>query len=232
MPVNEQNSNPVNEPVPTPPASPVIPPTSPDPTPETVSPGHRLRSTISTVAILLLAPLIAILLTAYVFQSYQVDGPSMQETLHNNDRLIVWKLPRTWSKITGHQYVPKRGDIIILSESGLSSYGDSQDTKQLVKRVIGLPGDHVVIKDNVITVYNKEHPAGFQPDATLPYGKNGAIPPTNNNIDVTLSGTQIFVCGDNRSDSLDSRIFGPVETKQVIGKLVARIYPLSQAERF
>jgi signal peptidase I len=228
VPVNEQNSTPASTPQP----APVTPPPTPEQPAEQVPTGHRIKSTVSTVAILLLAPLIAILLTAYVFQSYQVDGPSMQETLHNNDRLIVWKLPRTWAKITGHQYVPKRGDIIILSESGLSSFGDAQDTKQLVKRVIGLPGDHVVIKDNVITVYNKEHPEGFQPDATLPYGKNGAIPPTNNNVDVTLTATQIFVCGDNRSDSLDSRIFGPVETKQVIGKLVARIYPLSQAERF
>jgi signal peptidase I len=156
----------------------------------------------------------------------------MQNTLHNNDRLIVWKLPRTWSRITGHQYVPKRGDIIILTESGLSNYGDTQDTKQLVKRVIGLPGDHVVIKNNVITIYNQQHPDGFQPDNTLAYGKNGAIPPTNNNVDVTLTGTQLFVCGDNRSDSLDSRIFGPIETNQVIGKLVARIFPISQAERF
>lgn len=193
---------------------------------------NRIRNTLSTVAILLLAPLIAILLTAYVFQSYQVDGPSMENTLHNNDRLIVWKLPRTWSRITGHQYVPKRGDIIILTESGLSNYGDTQDTKQLVKRVIGLPGDHIVIKNNVITVYNNEHPNGFQPDTSLPYGKNGAIPPTTNNLDVTLGKTQLFVCGDNRGDSLDSRIFGPIDTNQVIGKLVARIYPLGDAERF
>lgn len=222
MPVNEQNSTPENA---QPPSS--VPPSLPP-----LTNGQRIKSTVSALAVLILAPIIAVLLTAYVFQSYQVDGPSMQETLHNNDRLIVWKLPRTWAKITGHQYVPKRGDIIILSESGLSSYGDTQDTKQLVKRVIGLPGDHIVIKNNVITVYNKEHPAGFQPDATLPYGKNGAIPPTDNNLDVTLGSTQIFVCGDNRGDSLDSRIFGPIETKQVIGKLVARIYPLSQAERF
>ncbi|HSX30940.1 MAG TPA: signal peptidase I [Candidatus Saccharimonadales bacterium] len=198
----------------------------------TTKPHSKLRSTLSTVGILLLAPIIAILLTAYVFQSYQVDGPSMQNTLHNNDRLIVWKLPRTWAHITGHQYVPKRGDIIILTESGLSNYGDSQDTKQLVKRVIGLPNDHIVIKNDVITVYNKEHPNGFQPDKTLPYGKNGAIPPTMNNIDITLNDHQLYVCGDNRGDSLDSRIFGPINTNQVIGKLVARIFPLSGAERF
>lgn len=193
---------------------------------------HRVRSTLSTIGVLLLAPIIAILLTAYVFQSYQVDGPSMQNTLHNNDRLIVWKLPRTWAKITHHQYVPKRGDIIILTESGLANYGDAQDTKQLVKRVIGLPGDHIVIKNNVITVYNKDFPNGFQPDKTLPYGANGAIPATTNNLDVTLTKTQLFVCGDNRPDSLDSRIFGPIETSQVIGKLIVRVLPLSQAERF
>ncbi|MEJ0073084.1 MAG: signal peptidase I [Candidatus Saccharibacteria bacterium] len=193
---------------------------------------HRLRSTLSTIGILLLAPAIAILLTAYVFQSYQVDGPSMQNTLHNNDRLIVWKLPRTWARITHHQYVPKRGDIIILTESGLSNYGDAQDTKQLVKRVIGLPGDHIVIKDQKITIYNKQHPNGFDPDTTLPYGQNGAIPATDNNLDITLSSTQLFVCGDNRGDSLDSRIFGPIQTSQVIGKLAARIYPISDAERF
>ncbi len=191
-----------------------------------------MRSTLGTIGILLLAPIIAIMLTMFVFQSYQVDGPSMQNTLHNNDRLIVWKLPRTWAKITGHQYVPKRGDIVILTESGLSNYGDTQDTKQLVKRVIGLPGDHIVIKDGAITVYNHQYPNGFKPDTTLPYGKNGAIPSTDNNEDVTLSSTQLFVCGDNRGDSLDSRIFGPIETKQIIGKLVARIYPLSVAERF
>jgi signal peptidase I len=196
------------------------------------SAGQRLRSTAVTIGILLLAPAIALFLTVYVFQSYQVDGPSMQNTLHNNDRLIVWKLPRTWARITGHQYVPKRGDIVIVTESGLSNYGDTSDTKQLVKRVIGLPGDHIVIKNNVITVYNKEHPDGFQPDATLPYGKNGAIPATSNNEDITLGSNQLFICGDNRGDSLDSRIFGPINTSQVIGKLAARILPLSQAERF
>lgn len=191
---------------------------------------HRFLNTFSTVGILLLAPIIAILLTAFVFQSYQVDGPSMQNTLHDNDRLIVWKLPRTWSRLTGHQYVPKRGDIVILTESGLSNYGDTQDTKQLVKRVIGLPGDHIVIKNGVITIYNKEHPNGFAPDKTLPYGANGAIPSTDNNLDVTLSSTQLFICGDNRGDSLDSRIFGPIQTNQIIGKLVMRLYPTP--ERF
>jgi signal peptidase I len=172
-----------------------------------------------------MAPLIALALTLFVFQSYQVDGPSMQNTLHNNDRLIVWKLPRTVANITGHPYIPNRGDIVIVTESGLANYGDTQDTKQLVKRVIGLPGDHIVIKNGEIMIYNKQHPNGFDPDKTLPYGQNGAIPVTNNNLDITLGKNQLFICGDNRGDSLDSRIFGPINASQVVGKLVARVYP-------
>lgn len=193
---------------------------------------NALKNTLSTLLILLIAPAIAVFLTLYVFQSYQVDGPSMQNTLHNNDRLIVWKLPRTWARVTGHQYVPKRGDIIIFTETGLANYGDTANTKQLIKRVIGLPGDRVVVKNGTITIYNTQHPEGFQPDKTLPYGKNGAIPVTADNVDITLSSTQLFVCGDNRGDSLDSRIFGPIQTKDVIGKLVLRVLPLSDAERF
>ncbi len=193
---------------------------------------RHLGNLFSSIALLLLAPALAVILTLFVFQSYQVDGPSMEQTLQNNDRLIVWKLPRTWARITGHQYVPKRGDIIILSESGLANYGNVDNTKQLVKRVIGLPGDRIVVKNNVLTVYNSAHPNGFQPDATLPYGKNGAIPPTTNDLDIQLSSTQIFVCGDNRPNSLDSRTFGPVNTSQVIGKLVVRILPLNSMKIF
>jgi signal peptidase I len=144
--------------------------------------------------------------------------------------LIVWKLPRSWARLTHHQYVPGRGDIIIFTESGLAQYGQ-ENTKQLIKRVIGLPGDRVVVKNNTVTVYNKQHPKGFQPDKTLPYGTN-ITEPAKQSIDVTLASDQLFVCGDNRTNSLDSRFFGPINTDQVIGKLALRVLPLTQAEKF
>jgi signal peptidase I len=153
----------------------------------------------------------------------------MESTLQNSDKLIIWKVPRTWARVTHHDYIPKRGDIIVFSESGLSQYGQD-DTKQLIKRVIGLPGDRVVVQGGKITIYNKQHPQGFNPDTTLPYGKN--IPPTPGNIDVTLGKHQLFVCGDNRGDSLDSRTFGPINADQIIGKLVLRVFPLGQAKPF
>ncbi|HKR82169.1 MAG TPA: signal peptidase I [Candidatus Saccharimonadales bacterium] len=186
------------------------------------------RNVISTIAVLVIAPIIAILLTAFVFQSYEVSGPSMETTLSNNDRLIVWKLPRTWAKITHHAYVPKRGDIIIFDQSGLPD-----GEKQLIKRVVGLPGDRVVIHDGVLTVYNHEHPGGFQPDKTLSYGKViGDTEPENDQQEWVIGKNQLFVCGDNRSNSLDSRTFNQISTDQVIGKLVMRVAPFSQMQRF
>ncbi|MGH7241638.1 MAG: signal peptidase I [Candidatus Saccharimonadales bacterium] len=192
--------------------------------------NSSFREFFSAFGVLGTAIAVALCLILFVFQSYQVSGPSMETTLQDQDRLIVWKLPRSWARITHHQYVPNRGDIIIFTESGLSQYGQ-EDTKQLIKRVIGLPGDRVVVHNNVITVYNKAHPKGFQPDKTLPYGTN-ITEPAEQEVDTTVGKDQVFVCGDNRTNSLDSRFFGPIYTKQIIGKLVLRVLPLDKTEKF
>lgn len=184
---------------------------------------------LSTIGILVTALLVALFIIAFVFRSYQVDGPSMENTLQNGDKLIIWKVPRSWAKITGHNYIPARGNIIVFTETGLSAYGQ-QDSKQLIKRVIGLPGDHIVIKNGVNTIYDKAHPQGFDPDKTLPYGKH--IPITSGNLNLTLGPDQLFVEGDNRPDSLDSRTFGPINANQIIGKLVIRVFPIGKAQVF
>lgn len=189
-----------------------------------------LRSVLSTIFILLAAPLIALALTAYVFQSYEVDGPSMETTLENHDRLIVAKAPRTLARLTGHPYIPHRGDIIIFVKRGLQEYGDSQSEKQLVKRVIGLPGDRVVVADGKLTIFNAEHPNGYSPDATGAWAN--AIVTTNGNVDLTVKPDEVFVCGDNRTNSLDSRFFGPVPANDIVGKLELRVFPLGQAKKF
>ncbi|MGI0133739.1 MAG: S26 family signal peptidase, partial [Candidatus Micrarchaeaceae archaeon] len=94
------------------------------------------------------------------------------------------------------------------------------------------PGDRVVIAGGHITIYTKQNPNGFNPDATLPYGQEHSFPTTSGDIDITLRSNQIFVCGDNRTDSLDSRAFGPVDLSNIVGKLVLRVYPLSTVKRF
>jgi signal peptidase I len=191
--------------------------------------GQGLRDTISIVGVLASALVLAFCLITFVFQSYQVDGPSMQTTLQNSDHLIVWKVQRTLASITHHAYIPNRGDVIVFGEPGLGDYGQDSG-KQLIKRVIGLPGERVVVKDGIVTVYNKDTPDGFQPDKTLPYGN--VIVTTPGNVDVTLGDSQIFVCGDNRTNSLDSRVFGPVDAKNIVGKLVLRVLPLNTVKKF
>jgi signal peptidase I len=199
-----------------------------------VSPPSKhetLREIISTIGVLVAALLVAFGLIAWVFQSYEVDGPSMETSLMNQDRLIVWKVPRTVARITHHQYVPNRGDVIIFVESGLSQFGQD-DNKQLIKRVIGLPGERVVVADGKLTVYNAAHPGGFQPDKTMSYGSVIDETTDTHNIDITLAKDQLFVCGDNRPDSLDSRTFGPIQTHQIVGKLALRLLPLKDLQKF
>lgn len=185
---------------------------------------NNVKSIISTIAILIIAPLVAILLTAFVFQSYEVDGPSMETTLQDRDRLIVNKLPKTISKITRRQYLPKRADIIIFNiDEGI------QGKRQLIKRVMALPGERITIKDSKVTVYNAENPEGFNPDSA-PYGS--AITYTSGDIDLVVPEGSIFLCGDNRPNSLDSRAIGPVSLDEVVGKLALRVYPFNKSKSF
>jgi len=185
------------------------------------------KSIVGTVLLLVLAPLIALSITAFAFQSYQVDGASMETTLQNNDRLIVNKLPRSLSRITGGKYIPSRGDIIIFNQTGLNG-GTGQ--KQLIKRVIGLPGETVSVANGVVTVYNKTHTNGFNPDKAGIYSLSAKTTPGTANY--TLSDDVIFVMGDNRTNSEDSRYFGPVSTDNIVGKLSLRVIPLNKIQKF
>jgi signal peptidase I len=197
--------------------------------PRRFSGGEGLKSILSTLAILIIAPVIALTLTTYIFQSYEVDGPSMETTLQNRDRLIVLKVPKTWAKITGNDFIPNRGDVVVFNYNEIFNLGTEQN-RQLIKRVIGLPGDRVVVKDGTITVYNSLHPEGFQPDRTLPYGS--VIGETSGDIDVRVEAGEVYVCGDNRDNSLDSRSFGPIKASDIVGKLIFRVFPLNKADLF
>lgn len=189
--------------------------------------------TLGSLLIVISIPVMAVLLSSFVFQTYKVDGVSMQNTLQNNDRLIVWKGSRTWDRLLGDQYLPNRGDIVVVNQPDLSACG--QTGRQIIKRIIGLPGDHVIYHQGAYTIYNAAHPQGFDPDTSLPYGRThtGLFNDANSeDLNVTLNNHQLFVSGDHRADSCDSRAFGPIDSNQILGKLVARITPLNKFERF
>lgn len=201
---------------------PITPSNAPIPPYKQHKKGSVAKEVISTVGILLLAPVAAIIFTAFVFQFYRVDGPSMEQTLQNNDRLIVYKLPKTLARITNKPYLPARDEIIIFNRNENSSDSNSQ-SRQIVKRVIGLPGDKVVVRDGKVTIYNSEHPDGYDPDAGTEH--QASTIPTTGDVELTVPDGQVFVLGDNRSNSLDSRVFGTVKSEDIIGKLVMRVFP-------
>lgn len=198
------------------------------PNPEVKVDKKGARNILSTLAVLVAAPLVALLITSFLFQSYEVFGPSMQSTLHNGDRLIVLKAPRSWAKIRGRDFMPYRGQIVVFTKADLLI--DGTEGKQLIKRVIALPGEKVVVKDGILTVFNKSHPEGFQPDKEGNY--SDAITTTIIDGSWTVEDGQVFVCGDNRGNSLDSRTFGPIETKDIVGTAAFRFLPTKQTRTF
>lgn len=216
-----------------------IPTTNPATNPQSDTPApyqapkknnhEGLKSILFTIAILVSAPLLALFLTTFVFQSYRVDGESMETSLQHNDRLLIWKLPRSIANLRNSTYMPERGDIIVFTKPDMIDVNGQQ--KQLIKRVVGLPGDRVVVKDGAITVYNNEHPDGFNPDQNQPFSQF-IDNTTRGDIDVEVRQGEVFVCGDNRSNSLDSRSFGSISTDDISGTLSYRIFPLSKFDRF
>lgn len=182
------------------------------------------KSIASTLAIILIAPLLAIFITIFVFQSYEVFGMSMETTLQDGDRLIVQKFSKNWAAITGRDYLPQRSEIIVFDKPPFLG-SNSGDVQHLIKRVIGLPGDRVVVRDGKITIYNVDNPEGFDPDEGQEYAKD--ILTTTGDVDITVSAGELFVAGDNRSNSLDSRSFGAIGVNSITGVATIRFVPVN-----
>lgn len=224
------NSAPQPTAVAQPPETPPTPPTSQTPaTPNTsLEPPKKPKKEgglLSFIGTLVAAFVLVQVINLFLFQSYKVFGSSMFPTLHDGDRLIISKVGKTSARLRGQDYVPKRGDIIVFVDPQRSDL-------QLIKRVIGLPGERVVVKDGKLTVYNKENPNGFNPD-DADYGKD--LPRTSGANDVTVPAKHIFVSGDNRegSNSLDSRNeLGTVPEELIVGTLQVRIWPFDGAKFF
>lgn len=201
------------------------------PPPHYLSEDSRLIHTVKHLmpfAVIVLIALATIgLVDTYAAQLFRVDGVSMESTLKTNDLLFVNKLPKTWASLNKQEYVPKRGEIVVFhkahSDLFLSENNDETNI-YVVKRVIGLPGERIIIQNGVVTVYNAEHPDGFKPDQDSEWAKSLTINPTES-IDVTLAQSEIFVAGDNRPQSLDSRTNGPINVSDIVGRAEARVLP-------
>ncbi len=191
---------------------------------------HPFVKDAINIAIFIICVLIGtLLINTFVFRSFSVVGPSMETTLFTGDRLIVDRLPVTLAQIENKTYQPARGQIIVFKNP---QFGSSGEDEYIVKRVIGLPGEHVVLQDGHYTVYNAEHPNGFNPDDAN-HGEPGS--PTSGTVDTTVPAGELFVSGDHRqgSYSYDSRNgLGTIPLYDVVGPVGVRIFPFNKIRTF
>lgn len=200
-----------------------------------------LKDLISLGIFVIFVILGTVLLNAFVFRSYNVVGSSMENTLQNDDRIIVNRLPATWSHFLGKEYVPERGQIIVFANGEASGALTceaplGQVDQYIIKRVVAFPGERVTVKDGKLTVYNDEHPDGFSPDDDTRVNENdGPKEYSSGDVDVVVPSGEIFVAGDNRegSHSFDSRSgLGTIPFCRIVGPAAIRIYPFSQVKIF
>ena len=191
--------------------------------------ARAFKSFLSLVSFGATVVIVAMLINHFVFQSYYVDGSSMVPTLENEDRLIIDKVGKTIANVQGKPYLPARGDIVVLDSAILDRYGHNE---QLIKRVVGLPGDTVIIREGTVTIKNSENPTGFDLDKQLGL----QVEPTYSEapIEIKVPENSVYVLGDNRglNGSFDSRAFGPTAASNIQGRLSARIFPFDRAKAF
>jgi len=137
----------------------------------------------------------------FLFEPFFVKGSSMEPNYYSFDYLIVDKISYQFTE-------PKRGDVVVF-------HPPFDNKVYYIKRIIGLPGERVVIKDSKIFIYSKENPQGKE--LKEPYLQEHY---TSGNKDITLNEKEYFVLGDNREVSSDSRSWGPVKRERIIGKVI------------
>lgn len=192
---------------------------------------HPFIKDVLGVIIFILCVLIGTLfINTFIFRSFSVVGPSMETTMYTGDRLIVNRMPITWSQIQNKKYTPQRGQIIVFKNPHYSSgLGD----EYIVKRVIAFAGERVSLADGKYTVYNDENPNGFNPDDT-----NNGEPgnPTSGSLDKKLvPDNEIFVSGDHRKGtySYDSRNgLGTIPLYDIVGPVSSRVFPFDKMRLF
>ncbi len=160
----------------------------------------------------LFAVALALIIRFFVATPYIVSGASMEHTYENHDYLII-------DRLTYDVSAPQRGDVVVF---GLPQ----EPSRDLIKRVIGLPGETVELTGNgpSVKIFNSAHPEGFMLDEPYLSSENlgGA-----SNMKVTLGNEQYFVLGDNRKVSADSRLWGTLPREDIVGRVLLRLFPFN-----
>ncbi len=205
------------------------PPSNGEILPEGGAAGRRRRKNASRQAVEWLAlvagaVVLALVIRGTLFQAFYIPSASMAPTLEVNDRILV-------NKASYKLHAVHRGDIVVFK----APPGETSETiKDLVKRVIGLPGETVEARDSHVYIIKPGQTAGQELDE--PYVKTTPDCPAGTQSAVAGHALQVihvpaneyFVMGDNRCASEDSRAFGPIKKSSIIGRAFIRIWPLTR----
>ena len=181
------------------------PPAGAVPSPGEAKSARRRRAAIEWGVLIVAALVLAIVIKTFLFQAFYIPSESMVPTLKVGDRVLVNKLSYDLHDV-------HRGDIVVFKAPPAAQSGNIDD---LVKRVVGLPGDTLEARDGHVYVNGKRLDESYLPDGTR-----------TDNLPVTkVPAGHIFMMGDNRPESRDSRYFGPIKESSIIGRVFVRIWP-------
>jgi len=199
------------------------------PVPEDVSDEENLEEIASSsdsfkavrdwVVVLVVALVVALGIRTYVLQQFYISGPSMETTLYQPNRVLV-------NKLSYRLHDVNRGDVVVFDR--VTSNGESIQHDDLIKRVIGLPGEKISISKCVVYV-NKvalKEPYLDSRDTEQEDLNERCRQPEM--AELVVPAKQVFVLGDNRPQSMDSRMFGSVDENRIVGRAFVVLWPLSR----
>ncbi len=164
--------------------------------------------------VLIISIAIIVPVRLFLIQPFSVQGASMEPNFFDHEYLIV-------DEITYRFREPVRGEVVVF-------HYPNDPSQYFIKRVIGLPGETVEIADGEVKIYNDEFENGKILDESTYLDQDFTAAAQT----VTLKTNEYYLMGDNRSSSLDSRFFGPVNYEQVVGRVWVRGYPIDRWKLF
>ncbi len=171
---------------------------------------RRLSILLDVVKIVFVSTILVVCVRSFVAQPFVVSGDSMVPTFYPNDYVVI-------DELTYELHKPQRGDIVIFQYP-------LDPSIFFIKRLIGLPGDTVVVNNGSVYVQTGKL---TQRLLTEPYLRAGA--PKIESGTTTLGTDEYYVLGDNRNSSFDSRVWGPVPARYIVGRVLVRLFPFTHA---
>jgi signal peptidase I len=185
---------------------PEVEPEQPPSEPDAAESG--VRNIVEWIAIVAGALAVALLVKTFLIQAFFIPSLSMYPTLDEGDRVLV-------NKLSYQLHDVNRGDLVVFERP---ENQPQSDIKDLIKRVIGLPGETIEAREGVIYIDGRE--------LDEPYLVDGVT--TENLPRQEIPDGHVFVMGDNRGDSADSRVFGPIDEDTIVGRAFVKVWPLPE----